>query len=218
MSDFTLVLGNRNYSSWSMRAWLAMGQAGADFEEEVIPLDTLPGRFAIAQRSPSRKVPVLMHGDLAIWDSLAIVEYLAEMFPHAGLWPHATAARAIARAVCAEMHAGFGALRSAMPMNIRMSKPDRGRAEGVDADIKRISGIWTDLRARFGGQRPYLFGEWSAADAFFAPVVSRFSTYAVALDDTCGAYVDAVLAWPAVAEWCAGARAEPWAIEEVDTI
>jgi glutathione S-transferase len=218
MSDFKLVLGSRNYSSWSLRAWLAMRQTGADFDERTIPLNTLADFFAIAQLSPGRTVPVLQHRDLVIWDSLAIIEYLAEQFPKAGLWPAASDARALARAACAAMHAGFLALRAQMPMNVRSSKPGRGRGEGVKSDIERIVALWRELRARFGREGPYLFGVWSAADVYFAPVVSRFRTYDVELDEPCRAYADAVLAWPTVMEWFAAAATEPWTIEKIDKI
>ncbi len=209
MADLLLLIGSKNHSSWSVRAWLALRQTGAVFDEEVIPLGTLPGQFALAQRSPTRKVPVLMHGDLAIWDSLAITEYLAEIFPEAGLWPRDRAARALARSACAEMHSGFDALRTYMPMDVRASKLER--TGDVGADIKRIQTLWRQFRERHEHEGPYLFGAWSAADAAFAPVVSRFLTYDVELDSVCRSYADAVLRWPAVIEWFEAARAEPGA-------
>lgn len=206
MAEFLLIGGSKNRSSWSVRAWLALHQTGADFAEQAVRVDTLAGQFQLAQHSPSRKVPVLKHGDLAIWDSLAIIEYLAELFPEAGLWPDRRHARALARAACAEMHAGFEALRREMPMDLRAGKLERPR--GAEADIKRILGLWRGLRARHADVGPYLFGPWSAADAVFAPVVSRFVTYDVALDQVCRDYVDAVLRWPGVVAWFAAARAE----------
>lgn len=218
MPAMTLVIGNKNYSSWSMRPWLALAQTGAAYDEVVIPLDRPETGRAIAAHSPSGKVPVLHDGALTIWDSLAIVEYVAERFPQAGLWPVAADARATARAVSAEMHAGFQALRANMPMNIRARLPGRGRAAGVDADIARIAAIWRDCRSRFGGEGAFLFGAFSAADAMYAPVVTRFRTYGVELDPASAAYAEAVLAWPAVVAWCKAAAAEPWAQPRYDDL
>lgn len=218
MSEWTLVIGNKNYSSWSMRGWLVARQAALPFTELVIPLDTAATASAIAAHSPSGKVPVLKHGELVIWDSLAITEYLAEQIPEAGLWPKEEEARAIARAVSSEMHSGFAALRSHMPMNVRARRHGRGQGPGVEEDIRRITAIWRDCRDRFGAGGPFLFGEWCAADAFYAPVASRFHTYGVSLDLTSRVYGDAVLASPLVAEWYAGAAAEPWAIDKYDSI
>ncbi len=214
MSDLSIVIGNRNYSSWSLRAWLALAHTGAPFEEVMIPLSRPETKEAILRNSPAGKVPVLRHGDLTVWDSLAICEYLAEVFPEAGLWPAAADARAVARAVSAEMHSGFVALRSNMPMNVRASLRGKGRAPGVDADIARIVEIWETCRRRFGGGGAFLFGSFSVADAMFAPVISRFKTYDVALSDVCRAYADAVLALPAMQAWAAAARDEPYTIEE----
>ncbi len=216
MSEYTLVIGNKNYSSWSMRGWLAMKQTGLPFEEIVIPLDQDETRHRILEHSPAGKVPVLNHDGRIIWDSLAILEYLAERAPEAGLWPRLVDARAEARCVCAEMHSGFQALRNHMPMNIRESLPGEGRGEGVDDDIRRITDVWRESLRRHGGGGPFLFGEWSGADAFFAPVVSRFNTYGVQLDDICRTYADRVMAWPAMAEWCEAAKAEPWGMARID--
>jgi len=218
MSEYTLVIGNKNYSSWSMRGWLVMKQTGVPFEEIVIPLDQNETRHRIQEHSPSGKVPVLKHDGRVIWDSLAILEYLAEMVPRAGLWPKLVEARADARSVCAEMHSGFQALRGHMPMNIRASLPGKGRASGVDEDIRRITHIWRESLQRFGGGGPFLFGPWTGADAFFAPVVTRFHTYGVHLDDICRTYADHVIAWPAVAEWCEAAKAEPWKMPRTDNV
>lgn len=215
MVDFTLVIGNKNYSSWSLRPWLAMRQAGIPFREALVPLSREESAAAIASHSPSGKVPALKHGARVIWDSLAILEYVAETVPEAGLWPEDKEARAVARAVAAEMHSGFPALRRHMPMNLRKSLPGRGRAPGVAEEIERIGAIWRDCRGRFGeGGGPFLFGRFTNADAMYAPVVTRFATYAVELDDLGRAYRDAVLGMPALAEWYAAARAEPWVIEE----
>ena len=214
MSDLSIVIGNRNYSSWSLRAWLALDHTGAPFEAVMIPLSRPETKGAILRNSPAGKVPVLRHGDLTVWDSLAICEYLAEVFPEAGLWPAAADARAVARAVSAEMHSGFVALRSNMPMNVRASLAGRGHTPDVDADIARIVEIWETCRRRFGGEGAFLFGSFSVADAMFAPVVSRFKTYDVDLSEECRAYADAVLALPAMQAWAVAARDEPYTIEE----
>ncbi len=210
----TLVIGNKNYSSWSMRPWLALKKAGVAFEEVVIALDRPETRAEIFRHSPSGFVPTLKDDELTIWESLAICEYLAERFPDAGLWPQDPSARAVARSVSAEMHAGFSALRTNMPMNCRGNLPGKGRAPGVQEDINRISAIWRDCRARFGASGPYLFGAFSIADAMYGPVVSRFVTYQVDLDADAKAYVNTMWADPAVAAWVEGARREPWVIEK----
>ena len=210
----TLVIGNKNYSSWSMRPWLALKKTGVAFEEVVVALDRPETRAEIFRHSPSGFVPTLKDDELTIWESLAICEYLAERFPDAGLWPKAPSARAIARSVSSEMHAGFSALRNNMPMNCRGNAPGKGRAPGVQEDINRISAIWRDCRARFGAGGPYLFGAFSIADAMYGPVVSRFVTYQVDLDADAKAYVNTMWADPAVAAWVEGARREPWVIEK----
>ncbi|MDP7668605.1 MAG: glutathione S-transferase, partial [Rhodospirillales bacterium] len=167
-----------------------------------------------ARRSPSCRVPVLEEGGRTVWETLAIIEYLHERFPDRGLWPANAEARAVARAVSAEMHAGFAALRAHMPMNLRKSLPGRGRGPGVADDIARIEAIWGDCRHRFGDGGPFLFGAFSAADAMYAPVATRFATYGVELDAACGAYRDTVMALPALGAWSEAARAEPWVIAE----
>jgi len=189
-----------------------MRQAGIAFDEIVIPLYRAESKAALLAHSPAGKVPVLVHGGRAVWDSLAIMEYLAESFPAAGLWPEDADARALARSIAAEMHAGFAALRRGMPMDLREHLPGQGRSEAVATDIERVSAIWRDCRARFGDGGPFLFGAFSAADAMYAPVATRFRTYGVALDPTCQAYADAVLALPALLEWQAAAQEEPWVI------
>jgi glutathione S-transferase len=216
MSDFVLVIANKAYSSWSLRAWLAMKLTGAPFEEILIPLDLPSTAAEIARHSPSGLVPVLRHGRRTVWESIAIIEYLAELFPDAGLWPADTKARATARAVSAEMHAGFRALRANMPMNVRASHPGRGQTREVLADIARITALWSFCRDRYGAGGDYLFGGVSAADAMFAPVCTRFRTYAVALETDAQAYCDAVFAWPAMVEWLDRAAAEPWRIEKYE--
>jgi glutathione S-transferase len=210
MNELRLHIGNKNYSSWSLRPWLLMKHLGLDFEERIIPLDT-PG-FArdIAALSPTRRVPLLEHAGLRIWDSLAICEYACEL-AGAG-WPKDRAARAVARSVCAEMHAGFGALRSQWPMNARAEGRKTAPNPERDADIARIGELWNDCRARFGAAGPWLFGEYSVADAMYAPVVLRFRTYGAQPPDTRG-YTDTVLGDAHLRGWLAAAAAETWTIE-----
>lgn len=202
-----LVIGNKNYSSWSMRPWLAMTAFGIPFEEVSIALGQPDTSLRIAQHSAAGKVPVLIDGETAVWDSLAICEYLAEQFPDKHLWPGEVSARAIARSICAEMHSGFGELRSAMWMNIRASFPGKGRTPGAQADIARICEIWENCLAR-SGPHQFLFGPFSIADAFYAPVVMRFRTYGVWLAPMLQAYCDRVVAHPAVARWMREAEQE----------
>jgi glutathione S-transferase len=203
----TLVIGNKNYSSWSMRPWLVLVAFGIPFKEVMVLLDRADTGTNIAAYSACGKVPVLLAGTITVWDSLAICEYLAEQFPELHLWPQDVAARATARSVCAEMHSGFGGLRSAMSMNIKARFPGRGRTAAAQADIGRISEIWEECLSRFG-HHEFLFGEFSIADAFFAPVVMRFRTYGVALAPALNAYCERVLAHPAVARWISEALAE----------
>jgi glutathione S-transferase len=206
-SGLTLVIGNKNYSSWSMRPWVAMTAFGIPFTEVRVLLDQPDTAARIADFSAAGRVPVLIAGEMTIWDSLAICEYLAEQFPEKHLWPQDVAARAMARSVSAEMHSGFSGLRTAMSMNIRMHLPGRGRTAAAQGDIGRISEIWEECLSRFGHHQ-YLFGEFSIADAFFAPVVMRFKTYGVALAPALQAYCDRMQAHPAVARWVAEALAE----------
>jgi glutathione S-transferase len=214
VTSCTLIIGNRNYSSWSLRGWLAATLSGIAFETELVRLSEPGSQAALLRASPAGKVPLLRHGERVIWDSLAIIEYLAELCPHAGLWPVDADARALARSITAEMHAGFGALRANMPMNLRKSLPGKGRGQGVAEDIARIAAIWRDARTGFGQSGPFLFGRYSAADAMYTPVASRFRTYDVELDPTCQAYADAVLSWPAFLAWRTAALEEPWIIPE----
>lgn len=213
MAEFKLVIGNRNYSSWSLRGWLALKRTGVDFEEIVIPLHHPDTKEKIRAQSPSGWVPVLLGPDGPVWDSLAIAEYLAERFPTAGLWPADPAARAVARSVTAEMHSGFPALRKHYPMNLRATLPARPENPEAAADIARVLEIWTECRQNFGAGGPFLFGSFTAADAFYAPVVSRFRTYGVAMGPVAEAYAEAVRDWPDMREWAAAAAAEPWVIE-----
>ena len=217
MADLTLYIGNKNYSSWSLRPWLALKQAGVVFDEVVIPLYQPGSREEILKHSPSGHVPVLKHGDVAVWESLAICEYLAETVPAAGLWPRDRVARAVARAVSSEMQAGFAALRSHLPMNIRTSVPERGVTPEVQLDINRIMAIWRDCRTRFGdGSGDFLFGSFTIADAMYAPVVTRFRTYRIALEDPARTYCDAIMALPAMQEWVAAAGNEPMVLDRFE--
>jgi glutathione S-transferase len=205
-----LVLGNKNYSSWSLRPWIAMRHAGLAFDEEVIPLYEPGSRERVLKYSPAGKVPVLIDGDMTIWESLAILDHLAERFPKMKLWPSDTGARAHARAVSAEMHAGFGALRRHCPMNMRRVRKKRELTAEVAADVRRIEEIWTDCRKRFGQGGGFLFGDFGAADAMYAPVVSRFASYDIGVGAACEAYMAAMMALPAWQEWRAAGIAEPW--------
>jgi len=216
MSEFTLIIGNRNYSSWSLRAWLVLKKTGAEFEETVIPLGQPDSREQILRFSPSGLGPVLLHGERTVWETLAIMETLAELFPDARLWPKDPEARAMARAISAEMHAGFTELRRNMPMNIRASYPGAGMTEAVQKDINRIESIWRDCRKRFGSGGSMLFGSFTIADAMFAPVATRFTTYGVELGETAEAYVQALAAYPAMEEWTVAAGNEPWIIPEYE--
>ena len=213
MADLTIYLGNKNYSSWSLRAWLALKRTTVAFDEVVVPLYQPTSRETILKYSSSGRLPALKHGDLTVWDSLAICEYLAESFPTFDLWPKDPALRAAARAVSAEMHSGFPALRQHLPMNIRSSFPGREITPEVQADINRLTAIWRDCRKRFGAGGAFLFGAFSNADAMYAPVVSRFRTYRIELDEVTQAYVDAVWTLPALQEWAIAAGNEPMIIE-----
>jgi glutathione S-transferase len=209
MSELTLIVGSKNYSSWSLRPYLALAHTGQPFREVLIALDEPDTAANIAKYSPSGRVPALRHGTLAIWDSLAICEYLAETFPQARLWPQERETRAVARSVVAEMHSGFSNLRQNMTMDIRARKPGQGRAPGVAEDIARIQALWNDCRSRFGQGGPYLFGHFTIADAFYAPVVTRFVTYEVELDAVSRAYRDTILELPALKAWTEAAHSEP---------
>jgi glutathione S-transferase len=209
MAPFTLVIGNKNYSSWSLRPWLLLKHLGVAFEEILVPLDRPSTREDLEKHSPSARVPVLRHGDLTVWDSLAICEYLAELTGRG--WPAAPAARAVARAVSAEMHSGFTTLRSLWPMNARARNRRTAMTAALEADIERIDQIWNDCRARFGAAGPWLFGEYCIADAMFAPVVLRFNTYgAAAISPTVRWYMASVLEDPSLQEWLQAAKRESW--------
>ena len=213
-----LVIGNKNYSSWSFRPWLAMKVAGIAFDETVISLEAQDFKARVMAVSGAGKVPVLIDGEIRVWESLAILEYLAEKFPAAALWPKDDAARAQARAVAAEMHAGFVSLRRP-PADERLAAGEAAALDdGSKNDVARIETIWRDCRARHGAGGPFLFGAFGAADAMYAPVVWRFHTYAVEVSDAARAYMRAVMALPAWSEWRDAARREPWVLphDEVD--
>jgi glutathione S-transferase len=222
MADLTLVIGNKNYSSWSLRAWLGLVQVGVPFDEILIPLQQPGTRAEILKHSPSGTVPVLKRGAFAVWESIAILGYLGEAFPAAGLWPDTIEGRALAKSVCAEMHSGFHALRSELPMNVRSSFPHRKPSPRAQADIARITAIWRDCRSRAASgaeadaDGPFLFGRFTAVDAMYAPVVSRFRTYAIDLDEVCRAYADAVWALPAMQAWAKDAANEPMVVESCE--
>jgi glutathione S-transferase len=218
MTDLHLVIANKNYSSWSLRPWLAMAEKGVAFRESLIRLDE-PGTAAeIARHSPSGRVPVLIHDGLHIWESLAILEYLAELYPDHGFWPRERSARALARSVCNEMHAGFMALRQACPMNLRRPRKPVAVSDGVLANVARIEAIWAQCRATHGKGGPFLFGEFSNADAMYAPVVTRLDTFALPVSAASREYMDAVMATAAFRRWKEAALAEPWIVpsDEVD--
>lgn len=208
MSKPLLIIGNKNYSSWSLRAWLVARKSGMNFEEKRIPLDTPEFLKEIVRYSPTRRVPVLEDGGRIIWDSLAIAEYLNETYASGTLWPQDAAVRAIARAATAEMHSGFAALRSAMPMNIRASDRAVFQNDALSADILRVIELWRYCRQEFGAGGNWLFGEFSIADAFYAPVTFRFTTYNVELASVERDYVNHLQADPDVQAWIAAAKDE----------
>lgn len=213
-----LIIANRNYSSWSLRPWLVLSHFGIPFEEELALLSGEGWKENLLRKSPTGRVPVLVDGDLVLPETIAIVEYLAEKHPERGIWPTDAAARALARAASAEMHAGFPALRQAAPMNLRASHPGRVDPDFIAADLKRLEALWGGLLERYGG--PYLFGSFCAADAMFAPVAARIRTYDLPVTDTAAGYVDAIYALPALQTWLAEAIKEPWIVEddEIDHI
>ena len=213
-----LVIGNKTFSSWSLRPWMMMTVMGLDFDEVMIPLRQPDTKSRILAHSPAGTVPVLIDGDAVVWETLAILEYLADRHPTAGVWPADVHARAHARAISSEMHAGFTALRSACAMNITKRFKARDRGPEVAADVARITAIFSDARERFGANtgQPFLFGAFCAADAMFAPVVTRLNSYSIAVDPVSQAYVDAVLAHPAYQTWLHGAATETAVFESFD--
>jgi glutathione S-transferase len=211
-----LTIGNKNYSSWSFRPWLALRAAGIPFEETVIPIYVPGAKEQLVARSPAGKVPILQDSAVTVWESLAILEYAAEKFPDAALWPADPAARAHARAIASEMHAGFVPLRSQCPMNMR--RPAKKLALGAEAaaNVARIDAMWSDCRARFGNGGPFLFGAFSAVDAMYAPVVSRFCTYGIDVGAASTAYMQAMMTLPAWQEWSAAALKEEWVLKDFE--
>jgi glutathione S-transferase len=214
----TLVIGNKCHSSWSLRPWILMKQFGIPFTEVLIPfsdpMHSPEWKTKVRRYSPGGKVPGLVDGDVAVWESLAILEYLADTHPDLAIWPRDRAARAMARSISAEMHAGFSALRSACPMNLGKKFAARDRGPQVAQDVARVAEIWTTARERFGEGGPFLFGAFTAADAMYAPVVTRFDSYSLPADPVCQAYMEAVMATPAFQEWRRAALAETWIVPE----
>jgi glutathione S-transferase len=220
VAKLTLAIANKNYSSWSLRAWMAMRQLAIPFEENVIPLDTPETARQIAKHSGAGRLPVLHHGDVTVWESLAILEYLAEIFPDTPMWPRSRRVRAMARAVANEMHAGFLALRNACPMNLRRPRKPLtgGLGSDVRANVARIEAIWRECRKLHGRGGPFLFGKFSIADAMYAPVASRFETYAIEVAPESRAYMEAIFATGSFRAWKQDAMNEEWVIpaDEVD--
>ena len=213
----TLIIGNKNYSSWSLRPWLALAHHHIPFDEIVIPIATPETAAAIAQYSGAGKVPILIDGDITIWESLAILEYLAERFPQTKLWPANSAARAYARAMAAEMHSGFSALRRDCPMNLKRRKKRELSSEAA-ADIRRVTELWRDARRRFGADGPFLFGAFTAADCMYAPVATRLASYEIDVDPASAAYIDAIYGLPAFEMWQQAAAAEIWGHAATDAV
>jgi glutathione S-transferase len=211
-----LVIGNKNYSSWSFRPWIALKVAGLPFDEEVISLYVEGSREQILKHSPGGKVPILIDGDVRVWESLAILEYLADKFPVAGLWPSDPAARAHARAIATEMHNGFPAVREECGMNFWRPPEKRVLSADALANIARIQEIWTSARARYGAGGPFLFGKFTAADAMYAPIVQRFATYQVDVSAPVKAYMQAMTALPCWQEWRRAALRETWVIPKFE--
>lgn len=213
-----LVIANKAYSSWSMRPWMLLVAFGVSFEEIVVPLGREETRADILRYSPTGKVPALIDGDTTVWDSLSIVEYVAESFPHLAIWPRAKKARALARSISAEMHSSFQGLRTQCPVNLRRAPKAIAFADDTRADIARIEAIWAEARAAHGEGGPFLFGAFSAADAMYAPVVNRLDVYDAPVNEESRAYMRAVKETDAWRRWQAGADAEPWRIEKYETI
>lgn len=214
MNKPTLVIGNKNYSSWSLRPWLAMTQAGIPFDEKLIPFFDENWAVAIAEYSPTSKVPVLIDGDVVIWETLAILEYLYDTHPESDLWPVDIKTRAVARSIANEMHAGFTSIRTHMPMNLRKDQTGKGMGPGVDKDIERICDIWRECRRAFDSEGPFLFGHFTNVDAMFAPIVTRLKTHGVKLDQVCQAYVDTIHDLDSFKEWKDAALEETWIVGE----
>ena len=213
MTDMKIILGNKKYSSWSLRGWLALKLSGLAFEEIVLTLDTPEFYKQIKKYSPTNCVPVLHHGDIVVWDSLAIIDYIDRLCPKLKLWPDDTEAFAHAKAISSEMHSGFPALRNAAPMNIGKSYTGLGLSDAVAADVKRIDEIWSEARSKFGTGGDFLFGNFSAADIMYAPIVHRFKSYDLPRSDISQSYMDAMLDHPAMQEWTHSAMKETQVLE-----
>jgi glutathione S-transferase len=220
MAGLKLAIGNKNYSSWSMRPWLALRANDIPFEETVIPLytDNPADKQQILSFSRAGKVPVLVDGDITVWDSLAIIEYIAERYPEKKLWPDDVAARAHARSVCAEMHSGFMALRKECGMNLHRPVGAVTLSADAKANVARVQEIWRECRARYGAKGPFLFGGFGAADAMYAPVVHRFRTYAIDVAPEARAYMETMMALPAFQEWTRDGLAETLVIERFENV
>jgi glutathione S-transferase len=214
--DLTLIIANKTYSSWSFRPWILMRHFGIAFDEITIPLAQETTRAEILRHTPSGKCPALRDGAIVVWDSLAIVEYLAETFPRIAIWPRLRAARAQARSLAAEMHSGFANLRASLPMNMRRKVKKLELGQEAVADVARIESAFAAVRAEFGQAGHFLFGDFSAADAMFAPVVNRLHVYDVDVSEGTRRYMDHVMALPAWQEWAAQAQAEPWVIDKYE--
>ena len=214
MTDLTLIIGNKNYSSWSLRPWVFMKQMQLDFEEKRVALFTETSDAELAQYNSDFKVPVLLDGDVTVWDSLSILEYISERYLDGSGWPGDTKARAIARSMSAEMHSSFANLRNELPMNCRKVFPNISLSAEAEREVARVRSLWRDCRSRYGGEDEWLFGKYSIADAMFAPVALRFSGYSIALDDVERAYVQSVLSQPCIIEWIAASKVETEIIED----
>ena len=213
MAELTLVIGNKNYSSWSLRPWVAMTHFQIPFAEVLIPLFMPRSKARLLDNSPSGKVPALKHADIVVWESIAILEYLADLFPEKDLWPKDTRARAYARSVSAEMHAGFMNLRKNCPMNIKADRSQTVLNEDAQRDVERITELWEDCRKRFGRGGEFLFGDFSNADAMYAPIIWRCNSYGINLTGTSKKYFDSMISLPAMKEWQEAALKETWVIE-----
>ena len=217
MTALKLLIANKSYSSWSMRPWLLLEQFGIPFEEIVVPLDEPDSKARMRAINPAGKAPALVDGDLTVWDSLAICEYVAEQFPQHAIWPRAKEARAMARSIAAEMHSSFQSLRQQCPMVVHRQRAAIDFSAETLADIARIEAIWRDAREKFGQGGPFLFGAFSAADAMYAPIVVRFATFDAPVADASRAYMAAIEGTPGWAKWMKGAAAERWRIPRLDS-
>jgi glutathione S-transferase len=213
-----LIVANKAYSSWSLRPWILLAHFKIPFEDVVIPMGRPETRAEMLKYAPTGKCPSLVDGKIVVWESLAILEYIAELYPEKAIWPKSKAARADARSLASEMHAGFQTLRQNCPTNFRRKPKAIALDEATGADIARIEAAWADARATFGKAGPFLYGRFSAADAMFAPVVNRFHAYAIPVSKPTRAYMDAIMALPAWKAWIADAEAEPWAIEKYEAL